>query len=102
VRWRRLRTPLRLSITTKLFIVILGISALVILAMGGAMSWSLRHSFNAYSAQQDSQRAQALTTTLADFYEDNQSWDFIRNNPRLWRDIVRPDIGRRDLSANWI
>jgi two-component system sensor histidine kinase BaeS len=62
------------------------------------MSWSLRHSFHAYSAQQDSQRAQALTTTLADFYEDNQSWDFIRNNPRLWRDIVRPDIGRRELT----
>ncbi len=95
---RILKFPRRFSITTKLFMSILGISALVILAMGGAMSWSLRHSFNAYSAQQDSQRAQAMTTTLADFYDDKQSWDFIRNNPRLWRDIVRPDLGRRELT----
>lgn len=97
-----LRSPLRLSITTKLFIVILGISALVIIAMGGAMSWSLRHSFNAYSAQQDSQRAQAMATTLADFYDDKKSWDFIRNNPQLWRDIVRPDLGRRELTPEQI
>jgi len=95
-------TNMRLSITTKLFIVILGISALVILAMGGAMSWSLRHSFNAYSARQDSQRAQAMTATLADFYDDKKSWDFIRNNPHLWRDIVRPDLGRRELTPEQI
>lgn len=102
VKVLRLRSPIRFSITTKLFIVILGISALVIIAMGGAMSWSLRHSFNAYSAQQDSQRAQAMATTLADFYDDKQSWDFIRNNPQLWRDIVRPDLGRRELTPEQI
>lgn len=89
----------RLSITTKLFLSILGISALVILAMGGAMSWSLKHSFTAYSAQQDSQRAQAMATTLADLYVDKGSWDFVRNNPQLWRDITRPDIGRREFNA---
>lgn len=89
----------RFSITTKLFLSILGISALVILAMGGAMSWSLKHSFSAYSAQQDRQRAQAMATTLADFYDDKGSWDFIRSNPQLWRDIVRPDLGRRELTT---
>lgn len=90
----------RFSLTTKLFFSILGISALVIIAMGGAMSWSLKHSFTAYSAQQDSQRAQVMANTLADLYDDKQSWDFIRNNPQLWRDIVRTDIGRRELTAD--
>ena len=94
-----LKFPRRFSITTKLFLSILGISALVILAMGGAMSWSLKHSFTAYSAQQDSQRAQAMANTLADLYDDRKSWDFIRNHPQLWRDIVRTDIGRRELTA---
>lgn len=94
-----LKFPRRLSITTKLFISILGISALVILAMGGAMSWSLKHSFTAYSAQLDSQRAQAMATTLADIYEDKGNWDFIRNNPQFWRDMIRPDIGRREFST---
>lgn len=93
-----LKFPRRFSITTKLFMSIVGISALVIIAMGGAMSWSLKHSFSAYSAQQDRQRAQAMATTLADFYDDNKSWDFIRNNPQRWRDIVRPDIGRHDFT----
>ncbi len=97
-----LKFPRRFSITTKLFISILGISALVILAMGGAMSWSLRHSFNAYSAQLDSQRAQAMTRTLADIYDDKKSWDFIRNNPRFWRDIVRPNLSRRELTPEQI
>lgn len=96
---QRVEFTRRLSITTKLFMSILGISALVIIAMGGAMSWSLRHNFTAYSAQQDSQRAQAMATTLADLYDDKGSWDFIRNNPQLWRDIVRPDNGRRELTA---
>ena len=97
-----LKIPRRFSITTKLFMSILGISALVIIAMGGAMSWSLKHSFSAYSAEQDIQRAQAMANTLADLYydkgiwEDKGSWDFIRNNPRLWRDIVRPDLGRHE------
>lgn len=89
--------PRRFSITTKLFLSILGISALVILAMGGAMSWSLKHSFSAYSAQQDSQRAQAMATALADLYDDKGNWDFIRDNPQLWRDIIRSDFGRREL-----
>ncbi len=96
---RGLKFPRKISITTKLFISILGISALVILAMGGAMSWSLRHSFTAYSAQQDSQRAQAMATTLADLYDDKGNWDFIRLNPQFWRDMIRPDIGRREFSA---
>ncbi|MBC7751224.1 MAG: HAMP domain-containing protein, partial [Candidatus Saccharibacteria bacterium] len=92
-----LKMPRRFSMTTKLFLSILGISALVIIAMGGAMSWSLKHSFSAYSAQQDSQRAQAMATTLADLYDDKGNWDFIRNNPQLWRDIIRSDFGRREL-----
>lgn len=100
-----LRFSLRTSITTKLFIAILSISALVIIAMGGAMLWSLKHSFSAYSAQQDRQRAQAMATTLADLYDDKSSfgdkgsWDFIRNNPQLWRDIVRQDSGRHEPSV---
>ncbi len=82
---------MRIAITTKLFLVILAISALVITAMGGAMTWSLRHSFNAYNEQQDDQRAQAMSLTLADLYDDRMSWDFIRNKPELWRDILRSD-----------
>jgi len=82
---------MRIAITTKLFIAILGISALVIFAMGGAMTWSLRHSFNAFNEQQDDQRAQAMSVTLADLYDDKGSWDFIRNKPELWRDILRSD-----------
>lgn len=89
---------MRLTITTKLFLVIMGISALVILAMGVAMSWSLTHSFSAFNEQQDSQRAQAVSTTLADLYAANKNWDFIRNDPPLWRDIVRSDGAIREFS----
>ncbi len=91
--------PLRLTITTKLFLVIMGISAIVIIAMGVAMSWSLTHSFTAYNAQQDTQRAQSVSTTLADLYATNKNWDFIRNNATLWRDIVRSDGAIREFSA---
>jgi two-component system sensor histidine kinase BaeS len=90
--------PLRLTITTKLFLVIMGISALVITAMGVAMSWSLTHSFSAFNEQQDSQRAQSVSTTLADLYAANKNWDFIRNDPPLWRDIVRSDGALREFS----
>ncbi len=74
----------------------------MILAMGGAMFWSLDHSFNAYSEQQDSQRAQAMATTLADLYADKKNWDFILNTPQLWRDIARPENPWRQLTPEQI
>lgn len=87
---------LRVSITTKLFLVIAIISVVAIASMGGAMWLSLDHSFSAFNQKQDELRAQAMTETLADLYTDHQNWLFIQEHPQLWWDILRTDGFWRD------
>lgn len=98
---------LRFSITNQLFAVMLGLCLLMILAMGAATSWSIRKGFNDYTRQQDRLRAEAVAATLAELYRQQGSWDMIKTEPRLWRDIlsmdnpersqVQPDNRRPDL-----
>jgi two-component system sensor histidine kinase BaeS len=86
---------MRVSISTQLFAVMLGLCLLVILAMGSATTWSLREGFNDYTRQQDSQRAEAVTATLAALYLQQGSWNMIRQHPHLWYDILSMDDPER-------
>lgn len=86
---------LRFSITNQLFAVMLGLCLLMILAMGAATTWSMRKGFNDYTRQQDRLRAEAVAATLAELYRQQGSWDMIKTEPRLWRDILSMDNPER-------
>ncbi|MEY2863498.1 MAG: hypothetical protein RLY58_1205 [Pseudomonadota bacterium] len=86
---------MRVSISTQLFAVMLGLCLLVILAMGTATTWSLREGFNNYTRQQDSLRAEAVAATLAALYLQQGNWDMIHDNPRLWNEILSMDNPER-------
>lgn len=86
---------LRFSITHQLFAVMLGLCLLMILAMGAATTWSMRQGFNDYTRQQDRLRAEAVAATLAELYRQQGSWDMIKTEPRLWRDILSMDNPER-------
>ncbi|MEC7120987.1 MAG: ATP-binding protein [Pseudomonadota bacterium] len=86
---------MRASITNQLFAVMLGLCLLMIVAMGTATIWSMRQGFNDYTRQQDRQRAEAVAATLAELYRQQGSWRIIKQNPRLWRDILSMDNPER-------
>ena len=91
---------LRFSITHQLFAVMLGLCLLMILAMGAATTWSMRQGFNDYTRQQDRLRAEAVAATLAELYRQQGSWEMIKTEPRLWRDILSMDNPERSQLSN--
>lgn len=62
---------------------------------------SLNRGFKEFLSNQETAVLQTLAPTLADFYESEGNWRFLRDNPRAWQRIWRlsqphPPGGRRD------
>ncbi|MES2870213.1 MAG: sensor histidine kinase efflux regulator BaeS [Pseudomonadota bacterium] len=85
------REPMKLSISTKLFSAVLASVLFVILSMGLATSWSFGRGFLGYLNEQALERMAPVLPRLASAYEREGSWEFLRHEPGLWFDIMRPD-----------
>ena len=83
--------PMKLSISTKLFSAVLASVLFVILSMGLATSWSFTRGFLGYLNEQALERMAPVLPRLASAYEREGSWDFLRNKPDRWFEIMRPD-----------
>lgn len=94
---------MKLSISTKLFIAVLAGVLLVILSMGLATSWSFGRGFLGYINEQALERMATVVPRLASAYERERSWEFLRNQPDRWFEVMRPDPGEpqpvRDLKT---
>jgi len=92
---------MKLSISTKLFIAILASVLLVILSMGLATSWSFGRGFLGYLNEQALERMAPVLPRLASAYEREGSWEFLRNKPDRWFEVMRPEpedeVRTRDL-----
>lgn len=82
---------MKLSISTKLFIAVLASVLFVILSMGLATSWSFTRGFLGYLNEQALERMAPVLPRLASAYEREGSWEFLRNKPDRWFEIMRPD-----------
>lgn len=91
---------MRISISTQLFAVMLGLCLVVILAMGLATTWTLRQGFDEFTRKQDSQRAEAVAATLAEFYRQQGSWTLLKVYPQLWYDILSMDTSDHDSAED--
>ena len=87
-----LRPPfMKLSISTKLFVAVLAGVLLVILSMGLATSWSFGRGFLGFINEQAIERMAQVVPRLATAYQREGNWDFLRNRPDRWFDVMRPD-----------
>lgn len=87
-----LRPPfMKLSISTKLFVAVLAGVLLVILSMGLATSWSFGRGFLGFINEQALERMAQVVPRLATAYQREGNWDFLRNRPDRWFDVMRPD-----------
>src|SRR5660397_229872 len=94
---------MRLGITAKLFLAILLTCVIASLAMLGAMRYSFQRGFLGYLNEQEAQRVESVLPKLAEAYRQNGSWAFVRQKPRLWFSLIRPEgMHRFPLTAHEI
>ncbi|NWA24587.1 sensor histidine kinase efflux regulator BaeS [Pseudomonas gingeri] len=83
--------PMKLSISTKLFIAVLASVLFVILSMGLATGWSFGRGFLGYLNEQALQRMEPVLPRLVALYEREGSWEVIRDQPQRWFEMMRPE-----------
>ncbi|MGF6099305.1 sensor histidine kinase efflux regulator BaeS [Pseudomonas sp. 18175] len=86
---------MKLSISTKLFVAVLAGVLLVILSMGVATSWSFGRGFLGYINEQALERMAPVLPRLASVYAREGSWEYFRNQPDRWFEVMRPEPGEQ-------
>lgn len=89
---------MKLRITTKVFLAVLLVALAVLLAMGLAGQWSFTRGFMGYMDELALQRVDEVVPRFGQAYAQEGSWDFLRNNRRLWFRLTRPQEEERRLS----
>ncbi|MEN3110242.1 ATP-binding protein [Uliginosibacterium paludis] len=86
----------RLSLSTRLFLAVLAVAAAAVIAAGIASHRSFQHGFLGYLNQLAIDRMESAMPRLTAAYARHGSWDFLREEPRQWIDImVRGDEDRQ-------
>ncbi len=85
--------PVRLRLTTQLFAAVLATAMAVALAMGLAAQLNLNRDFLGYLNEQAVNRLElARVSVTAGYRENNNSWDFLRDDPKQWGPLLRPRL----------
>jgi two-component system sensor histidine kinase BaeS len=96
-----IRKSIRLGITFKLYLAILLCCVVIAGAVAGAMGVSFTRGFLGYLNEQEAQRLDTLQPRLAAAYRQHGSWDFLRNSPKTWFDLLGPRVaGTRQESES--
>ncbi len=90
---------MKTRVTTKLFVAIFATSLLVTVAMGVAARVSFTHGFLGYLNEQSQARIDDLMPGLVAAYRKNGSWEFLRDNPRMFFRLIRPQREDPDNTA---
>lgn len=85
---------MQMRIRHKLFLVLLAASVLVALVGLGLTRWSFNRGFVDYLNALESQRLDALASTLIEVYRAEGSWEPLTRDPRRWRAIMDEYVGR--------
>ncbi len=78
----------RPGITTKLFLAVLAIAALVAVAMGFAARFNFDRLFIDYLNTQAVERMEAVLPRVRQAYAQHGNWEFVRNRPDIWFDLI--------------
>lgn len=81
---------MRISISTRIFLAMLGTLALVVAIMGFATRWSFERGFLGYLNGQAEARMFEVLPRLQQAYGEHGSWDFLRGDRGAWFAMMRP------------
>lgn len=79
---------MKIGITYRLFLGMLAATATVIFCMWLIMQWSINSGFLRYINTQEQQRLESLARELELAYADHGNWQFLRDNPAIWIQIL--------------
>jgi two-component system sensor histidine kinase BaeS len=90
----------QLSLTTKLFAAVFATAMAVALAMGVTAQINLNRDFLGYLNEQAVSRLElARVSVTAGYKENGGSWDFLREQPHLWGQLLRPRVPEAEAPA---
>ncbi|KFX70419.1 histidine kinase [Pseudomonas taeanensis MS-3] len=92
---------MKLSLSRKLFLAVLGTSLLAVLAMGVADKVNFAHGFLGYINGQAEERMSGVVPNLRDYYIEHGSWDELRAEHKNWLKLIRPPSRLDPNPANW-
>jgi len=87
------------KIHTKLFFSFLIGSIVLVTAMYGLMQWSFDQGMTHYVSEKDLKSQATLAPKLADLYEKNGSWQFLKNDRRLLRKLFVSNFMVRQIEG---
>ncbi len=79
---------MRVGITSKMVLVILATSILLVGAMAAAVRWSIQKGFADYLTEAELGRLEDTVEDLANAYRREGSWEFIRGRHRVWASFM--------------
>ena len=86
---------MRLTITTRIFLALTVVSLLILALNAVVTRWNFQRGFLQYVAQQEADTINDAASDLAEVYRLEGSWDSLRDNPRRWNELLRPNDRRR-------
>lgn len=82
---------MKFGIATKLFLVMVAISVVVILAMSVTSRIGFIRGFVGYLNDQGRARMESLIPRLEEAYREHGNWEFLRGNSRAWSALLWPN-----------
>jgi len=83
---------MRFTIKYKLFLTLLLVTVAVVATMVFLVKWSFERGFLEYVNKVEEEIHNNLVSNLAAAYRENGSWEFIREDPRRWKEIRRSSM----------
>lgn len=90
LRRMRWRPP---GISTRLFLAILATAVLSVTVVGGITRLAFERGFLGYLNDLATERLPVVAPRLVRAYQEQGNWDFLRDEPRQWFHLVRPQPG---------
>jgi len=75
---------MKIGITYRLFLSILGATCLAVLAMFLIMGWSINRGFYQYLGAMEEGMLEQMAGSLEQAYAEHGNWDFLKNDPEPW------------------
>lgn len=92
---------MKLTLSRKLFLAVLGTALLAILAMGVADGWSFARGFLGYINGQTKERMVTVLPNLRDYFIEHGSWDGLRGGRKNWLELIHPQSRLDPDRTNW-
>lgn len=81
---------MRLTLFSRLFLAVLTSVLIVVVIMLTFVNWRFRSGYMDYLHAEEYQQLEQLADSLAQHYRVSESWQALRQQPRIWHELLQP------------